>query len=190
MAVSESRKAIGRHLRDAIGGSPRVAKYHDDAEEKEVDILSIAGAPEDGAVTLATIGLSDHDLGLTAGGKPLRIELVMVQREGQDLAPNILATSAFDIIDNAEPVRPDDVLEDQIPEYYPQSPMKHLLLADPFIWDLPTLELPDRLVAFLHAVPIGPGELSVAERDGIDSLLSLLEEHDVDVSDLMRDPVA
>lgn len=190
MAISDSRKAIGRYLRDAIGGSPRVSKYHDAAEAKEIDILAIAGEPDAGSTAIATIGLSDHDLGLTAGGKPLRIELVMVHRTGQDRAANVLATSAFDIIDRAVAVRPDDVLEDEIAEYFPDSPLRHLLLADPFIWDLPTLDLPDRRVAFLHAVPIAPGELAVAERQGTPALLDLLEQGGADVADLERAPLA
>ncbi len=67
------------------------------------------------------------------------------------------------------------------------STLNHVLLLPPFLWaSLKTLELDDKTVAWLMAVPISDAELDFAERMGVDALETAFEKAQIDVFDLNR----
>ncbi|MGE0709270.1 MAG: suppressor of fused domain protein [Planctomycetota bacterium] len=77
-------------------------------------------------------------------------------------------------------------LYDDIP-----SGLPHVLLWDPAPWQdrLPTLELTEKTVAWLWAVPISESELAYLDAHGPEALADALEEANADVADLERSPV-
>lgn len=65
--------------------------------------------------------------------------------------------------------------------------MQHILLIPPFLWDtFSTIELSDKKVAFLQAVPISENERAFALEYGVDSLLSRFDDERVNVFNLER----
>jgi len=69
--------------------------------------------------------------------------------------------------------------------------MKHALFVPPFLWEeaLETLELPERTVAWLLAVPISEAEYQFAEREGSEKLEDLFVKHQIDIFNLERESV-
>lgn len=69
----------------------------------------------------------------------------------------------------------------------------HLLFVPPFLWDEKlntTLQLANRLVTWLLAVPITEAEAVFGATEGSDKLENLLQEKDVAIFDLQRKSVA
>ncbi|GDY33845.1 suppressor of fused domain protein [Gandjariella thermophila] len=131
--------------------------------------------------------------GLTRDGAqfPVRVELVGACANNVDFFPNALSTAAFYVINDHLFCQPGTIFPRVIEMYDPDITMKHLMFVSPFIWgDAPhTLELPDKTVAWLLAVPIAEQERRYAETHGAEALEDLFEQAQIDIFDIDRDPV-
>ena len=186
MAVSEENKTLARYLREIIGGKPSVGRYWDKPERSSVDIFRADDRPDTGVVSYATLGLSDTSLELDVEGVPLRVELVMAAAAEHEAAPHILATAAFNIINDGMAIEPGTIFCDVVGMYLDDSDMKHLLFLPPFLWPLETQRLPRKTVAWLLAVPISNAERAYADEKGTDALEDVFEKEQIDIYDLSR----
>lgn len=183
------KRIIAEKERETIGGSPHVFRYYDDSERIHVDILSSADRPCRGAVSYATIGLSEYDTGLLAGGKRLGIELLGACDAGEPSFANMLASAAFAVMKSGK-CSYGDIIPDIIARYRNDTEMKHFFLTNPFLWDgFGTLESEDRLTAWLLAVPVSDSEKDYADENGWEALEDRFVECGIDILDLERKPV-
>lgn len=190
MSISDENRIIAKSALRTFGGKPSVSKYWDGNNDSSVDMLSTVNRPFDGITSYSTIGLSDYSIGLIVDETPLRIEIVGASATDYEQFPNILASCAFCIINSKFLVSHGEIFRDIIQVYYPNSDMKHVLFLSPFLWeDLKTLELQNKKVAWLLAVPISQDEYLFAQEKGVDSLEELFEQEDIDIFDLERESV-
>ena len=190
MTVSEENKTIARFILQVLGGKPSVSKYWDDGKESNIDLLSTINRPSDGITSYSTIGLSNHSIGFTVEEKPLRVEILGANATENRGFPNILATCAFNVINSKKSISPGEVFQDIVALYYPDSEMKHVLFTNPFLWEsLKSIELPEKTVAWLLAVPISTSEYLYSLDKGIDALEDLFEQEDIDIFDIERKSV-
>lgn len=189
MAVSNIDKIVAKEEARVFGGNPTVAEFFAEAEKKKIVIFQSFDVPEEGVQTCATVGLHEVNIGLVSMGKKLRVEIVGAIDKEVENYDSLIAALAFDIMD-AKRCFPGFVIEDVISEFVPDSEMKHILLTNPSVWeDLETMELDDRLIAWLMAVPISESECEYARRNGTDALEDVLEENEADIWDIYRESV-
>jgi len=190
LSISNENKIIAKTALHAFGGKPSVSKYWDENNVSNIDMLSTVNRPYDGITSYSTIGLSDHSIGYTIDGIPLRLEIVGASATEYEQFSNVLATCAFFIINSNVSVSHGKVLQDIIKIYYPNNEMKHVLLVSPFLWeDLKTLDFQNKKVTWLLAVPISENEYLFAEDKGTDALEELFEREEIDIFDLERESI-
>lgn len=190
MTVTKENKIIARSALEAFGGKPSVSRYWDEHNVSSVDILSTTDRPYEGVTSYSTIGLSDYPIGYSVEKKPLRIEIVGASATLFELFPNIVSTCAFNIINTKLPIAHGKVFKGVIRMYYPDSEMEHVLFTSPFLWEkLHTIDLLEKKVTWLLAVPISTKELLFAEKEGTEALEDLFEKNDIDIFDIRRDSV-
>mgnify|MGYP001179501563 CR=1 FL=1 len=190
MTVTKANKIIARTALEAFGGNPSVSKYWDENNVSNVDILSTIDRPYEGVTSHSTIGLSDYSIGYSVDEKPLRVEIVGAIATMFDLFPNILSTCAFNMINTKLSITHGEIFKGVIKMYYPDSEMEHVLFTSPFLWGkLNSLDLIDKKVTWLLAVPISTKELLYAEKEGTEALEDLFEEKDIDIFNISRKSV-
>lgn len=188
MEPTSQMKEIAKKLSEINGGKPKIDRYHDDNNQSVIDIVTMDNKPDEGEVSFATIGLCNHDIGLTVENKPLRIEIAGACISEFAEFGNIISTCAFNIINSGYECHPGAIFPDVVGMYYEGLEMKHILFIPPFLWDdkLETLYFDDKVVTWLQAVPISEAEYEYAEENGAEALEDLLEEAEVDILDLNR----
>ena len=132
-----------------------------------------------------------YNIGFVVNDVNLRIELVGACDSRFDFFSNILATCAFNIINSNYACFPGTMFTNVISMYDSEMLLKHILFVTPFLWDakLKTLNLVDKKVAWLLAVPISNEEYNYARQEGTDNLETMLEEKQVDIFDLHRSSI-
>jgi len=185
---NETDKMVAKTVLQIIGGTPKVICFYDDDKKYSVDIFIGKDRPFECITSYSTIGLSNHSINLvTSTSKELRIELIGACNNEYDLFPNILSTCSFNIIKDKSTCQQGIVFTNTIEHYYKDIAMKHIVFVDPFMWgNIPSLELEDRVITWLMAVPISQSEFEFLKQYGISSLENLFEEKEVDVCDLKR----
>jgi hypothetical protein len=186
---STDNKLVARHVATAFGGSPQVAEYHHDSLPLAVDLLWCENRPCDGVTAYSTIRLSDHKMFTDTGAEfPTRLELAAACRTEFTQFSNVLASAAFCIIRTKELYAPGSVLRGYVREYFTNSPVPHLYLTAPYLWEgtLPTLNCRTKTVSWLMAVPISDQEFDYLESHDDLALESLLERNETDIFDLNR----
>lgn len=169
---------------------PKVRRYWDEGERHDIHIASLdnpIGFP--GATAVATVGLSDHDLGMG----PVRVELIGAFPMTFAHAANVASTCAFNAFKDRLPTRPDAIHPRVIELYWGAAPLPHILMADPFLWeeDGPhTIEIEGFSIAWLMMVPIAESERLFALQHGVNALRYRLEEANADVLNMARPAVA
>lgn len=193
--ISDDHRRIADAVLDAFGGElPKVMRYLDEPEEHHVNLAMAADVPVAGVTSYSTLGLSDTPL-VDAGKEfGLRVELVGGCESVYDKFANVLSTAAFNIIKDEWFVYPGRIFPEVVAMYYPDLSMRHLLFLSPSVWNLDALELSDKTVAWLHAVPISEDEARYASRQaqvsGDDQALEkLLIRADIDAFNLDRPSV-
>ena len=182
----DKNKIIANELLKVVGGKPKVTRYWDSTNKKSIDVFFAKDQPFNGIITCASIGLSDHNIGLKSSDKKLRVELIGACNDNHPDFPNLLSTAAFEIIDKGS-CNYGTILPRVIELYYPDAIMKHIYLMSPFLWDkLASIELSDLKVAWLLMVPISDGEMKYAMQNGVDELETLFEKEDINIFDLSR----
>lgn len=180
---------VAKYALHFIGGKPAVARYYNDEETKQIDIMTSDSGVIQGIPTCATIGLSQTDLGLSYQGKPLRAELIFVCDASLETACQILATLSFTVMDTKR-CSYGMVIPDVIASYAGGTALKHVVLLSPAFW--PTYRaFADEAytIAWLMAVPITDSEKDYIEQKGVSAFDLLLEEKGADVASLHRKPV-
>ena len=190
-AVSETNKQVARAAAKAFGGSPRVWKFWDDNHESSVDILSCENRPLDGVTSFSTVGLSDWPLYMEGKEYGARLEMVGACGNGFERFDNALATAAFCVINSGWFCYPGAIFPEVLAMHEASATMRHFLFVPPFLWEgeLTTMELEEKTLAWLLAVPISDEELAFAESSGSDELEKLFQERQIDVFDLARPSV-
>jgi hypothetical protein len=188
---SPDNRTVAQTVGNVFGGDWKVHDYYDDARRSHVDLLSAKDRPERGVSSFATIGLSDHPI--YKDGKPLkkpRVELVGACASTFSKFPNVLATAAFEVINDRQFIAPGIVFPGAVSRYLRNTPMRNILFVPPFLWEgLDTLELPTKTVAWLLAVPISDSELKFAIKEGPAKLEDIFAEKQIDIFDIRRSPV-
>lgn len=187
MEPSDSARAAHAELVRVWGARPKVFRHADEGELNSINIASLRDDSLGGATAVATLGLSDHDLGLGS----LRVELVGAFPEDFGEGPNVAATCAFNAFKDGFPVLPDAVHRGVVAMYRPSASVPHILLTDPFLWQSgpATLELDDIRIAWLMMVPIAESEMQFADANGFAELARLMQAADADILDLQRTSV-
>ncbi len=185
--ITESNRTIAQTAADVFDGEPRLHRFYDDDRKSHVDILQCADVPEKGVTSYSTVGLSDAPLFLDGEEYPTRLELVGACASEFENFANVLATSAFNVINTHWFCAPGMIYPEVFAMYQPEGPMRHVLFVPPFLWeDLRTLTLPDKTVAWLLAIPISEAEMQFAEEHGPDKLEDLFVEKQIDIYDFER----
>lgn len=179
-------KRIAQQILNIFEKTPGFYRYGDETESKYVDLAICANTPEEGISSYATIGLFQTNIGLTYNAKPLRIELLAAGAQSVESFDNIMATTAFEIMD-AQTAFPGYVVNNVVSMYIPNREMRHILLTHPFLWDnTQSLTLPDLTVAWLMCIPISDQEKIYCEQNGLDALETIFEQHQIDIFDINR----
>ena len=185
----ERKRQIAFRLRDAFGGTPRIDAYYDESEKARIEIFQCADMPVPGLTSFGTIGLSEHSIGLTTQeGKQLRAELLGMCESDNAIFPNVLASCAFEIINDHQPCRPGAIFCNVISAYDSTFSMKHIYLTYPW-WpeNLMRLDREDSIVLWLAALPISDAELDYLEAKGMDVFEDFLNENQPNAADLNRE---
>jgi hypothetical protein len=188
MNIDKQKKSIAKHIIDVVGGVAQISRYYDKKEIAFIDIVAIKDTPEEGVMFYSTLGVSDHSIGLLSDNLPLRVELIFTIDEKQELVENMLASSAFCIINSNYKCYPGAIFKDIITSYINNIDMKHVMFVQPFLWenDFREYKTDDRIIEWLLAVPISEREYLYAEEQGSEALEELFEKHQIDIFDLTR----
>ena len=183
-------KKIAQHALAFIGGSPTVFEYQNEDNTVSVDIMTCTDETASELTTLSTIGLANVDIGKEFDGRPLKVELMMLGKEGEEIFANILSTAAFRIMENHY-CEFGLVMENVIELYTDNATLKHVVLLQPVFWkNYSPCELDENIIAWLLAVPISEEERLYIEQNGIDKFDDLLEKSNVNFVDLRRENCA
>ena len=188
MVSNERYKQISKYLVGIIGGEPRFEKFLDKKEESSVVIMKILNRPEEGVCSYSTIGLYEHPIGLKYKEQKLRVEFLLTLDQKETSAANILATSAFHVINSGHKCYPGVIFHDIVGMYRSDTQMKHIMFTSPFLWDekLKGFQIDDMVIEWLLAVPISENECKYAEEFGSEALEDLFEQHGIDIFTLER----
>lgn len=191
MANMQNRRRIFNLLHQAIGMTPKVLKYYADGNSADIDIYLGVDRPDVEITTYSTIGLSDYPIGLsTQEGKTIRVEFISMCKSESEYYGNILASCAFNIINDNYTCKPGIVYPNIITKYYNNSVMKHMYFTSPFSWPtLQKIEDDDKVVLWLLAIPISDEEFDYLHENGIERFEELLESHDIKYYDINRQSI-
>jgi antitoxin YqcF len=188
---SNSNLVVYRRAASAFGGHAKVIGFWDGDHKNEIDVLHAVDAPQPGVTCYSTIGVSDSPLYFRGKEYEVRLELAGACSSDFNEFPDALSTAAFSIINSGWFCGPGVIFPEILAPYNKKSPLKHLFFVPPFLWeDLnTTLELPDKKVTWLLAVPITTPEMEYAEKDGPSALEDLFEAKQIDIFDPNRKSV-
>lgn len=182
----DANKIIAKKELEVIGGKPKVFRYLDEKKKKSIDILSCIDRPYTGVTSFATIGLSNHDIGIVSDNKKLGLELLGACDIKEELFSNIISTTAFEIMER-DNCGYGHIIPNVIEQYISDSEMKHVYLMNPFLWDgFKTIEFEDRKVAWLLIIPISDEEKGYAVVNSGNALETKFEEANVDIFNIRR----
>ena len=187
-SISDANKTIAKTVAAAFGGNPKVARFWDDDHKSHVDILTCEDRPQKGVISYSTVGLSDWPLYKGEEEYGVRLEIVGACGSAFTNFDNALSTAAFCIINSKWFCFPGAVFPDVLSMYDCSPTMQHFLFVPPFLWenDLNTIDLEEKKVAWLLAVPISEAERVFADDNGSDKLEDLFVERQIDIFNLHR----
>lgn len=187
MNPSANEKLAFNELVRLWGSRPKVFRYGDDAESSFVNIAHFEDSPVDGVTSVATLGLSDHDLGLGQ----VRVELIGAFPSSFKEGVNVAATCAFNAFKDGVRTVPNAVHSSVLSLYRSNVALPHIMLVDPFLWDNgpSTLDAAGLKIAWLMMVAISESERVFAGEHGGTALASRFEKAQIDIFDLDRPSV-
>jgi hypothetical protein len=182
----ETARAAARAAAEALGGSPRVTRYHDDNEEHSVDILSCEDRPTPGYTSLSTVTLHRYENRLD--DQDIRVELAATAESSAEAMANVLATSAFNVMKDGWLAAPGVVFPGLLQEYGLSETLEHVLWVEPFAYEqLADVDLGEGIRAhWLMAVPISEAERQFLVSEGYDALEKRFEETELEYFNLER----
>lgn len=187
----EYKKKIFQILYEEIGANVKVHSYYDRKEEAKIDLYIAKDRPEVMLSTYSTIGLSEYTIGVTdKKSREIRVEFIGVCSTEVEVFPNILSSCAFNIINSKYTCKPGIVYPGVISSYLKETDMKHIYFTSPFLWEgLQGLEINNHAITWLLAMPISDMEFEYIQCNGDEAFEELLEQSEVDFSDIYRDSV-
>ncbi len=181
-----NNKNVARHGLSFIGGTPKVSRYYNDDESKEIDIMVCRDSIYKDTLVFSTIGLCQYDIGLKVEKRDLRVELLSIGNKKDEKWANILASTAFEVMDTGS-CGYGAIIQSVVREYFPCSSLEHVLLLSPAFWDnYDTLSDDETIVAWLQLLPISESERQFVLTNGVEKFDKLLEEKETDVLDMER----
>ena len=188
MESMQNKKIIFKNLNEVIGFTPKVVAYYDINKTSKIDLYIGDDRPDFGISTYSTIGLSEYSIDVTGkNGKDIRVEFIAICNSDVVEFPNILASCAFNIINSKYSCKPGTVYSNIISDYYDNVEMEHIYFTSPFLWEnLKSLEIDNKTVTWLMAMPISNSEFEFLLANGSDALEDLLEKSSVDVFNMNR----
>lgn len=182
----EINKKIAKHALSFIGGKPQVFQYNSSDESKNVDVMTCRNGQYRDIDVFATIGLANQDIGLFHENRKLRVELMAVGPVGDEDWANIIASAAFEVMDQQE-CGYGTIIPNIVSGYKKASRFPHLLLLSPNYWQSYTpLKTDDLVVVWLLAVPISDSEQEHILKNGVEDFERALEESQVNIWELNR----
>ena len=179
-------KKIADYALAFIGGTPEVFEYHNDDKKKTIDVLFCDNKNKPENFTVATIGLSAIDIGKTLNDLPLRVELIMAGVPGDDAFANIIASAAF-VVQDAADCDLGMIIDDVVAAYVIDTDLQHVLLMNPVFWEkYEPLVTKEATVTWLLAIPISDIEKQYIIANGFDDFAKILDEENVNITDLHR----
>ena len=184
MKPSQAQKDWANILRSTVGGEVAVTMYGD---EEQVARIPIFTGKTNGGVIAATIGLMEVNQSSNPTNK-VHCEILLDSRRDSPVVPSILSTISFYVLKNEWKVAPGKIFEDIVSMYLPETKLPHIYFTAPFQWrDLSKVELPDRTIYPLVAIPISPVEANLASVNQGKELEALWEKLGTDVLNWERD---
>ena len=190
MSTQEINRQIAQWAFNAFQPTGKsVSRVQDSDNVNYVDILVGLNSPVQNCNSYATVNLSDHQIFRKGRSLPFRAEFLGVCDNRYSEYINILATASFCAFKSRWEVGPGVIYPDIVRMYNANWAVKHIILADPFLWGDSFLSrsIGDRTIAWLMAVPITEYECQYAEKFGSDKLLSVLEKNKVDFANMERE---
>jgi hypothetical protein len=185
---SEDNNIVHQTIETNFAGKASVSQYRDEHQKNIIVIAAVENSPRKTIHSYATIGLSNHSIGVLIGGIPLGVEMVGACRQVFEKFPDMLVAISFDITQSKVRFHPGAVYKDVVSRYYPDFEMKHILFVPPYGWnqEFLTLELTSKRVGWLMALPISEAEWKFYKESESGELEELLAEKQVDIYDLGR----
>ncbi|MCX2584178.1 suppressor of fused domain protein [Pedobacter sp. MR22-3] len=184
----DNNKQIAKYIAPILGINPTARRHWDEENKKSIDIFTVIDPLHTNIQFHGTLGVSEAQLKINNEIQNFSLELIIgADKEFTD-TPNILATCGFYIIKDHWECKPGAVFMDMVKMYYDSLEMKHIYFNVPFVWDdkLKPLQLPDKKIVWLLAIPISDKELKYKTENGDKALQELFKKHQIDVFDLNR----
>lgn len=187
MDVRTEHRRLLFEIEKAFGGEASITARGDQGAPGHF-LATVDESPERGMRSISTIALSDFEISKQVQGLPLRVELVAAAPTRlSEALEDMVSHISFNIILDSYPCYPEAIYHDVVAHYLPESPLRHIIMLDPFLWpELDTLRFSDRIVTWLMVAPISDPELQFYAKSGFDALVDLMEKHQVDVTDYLR----
>jgi hypothetical protein len=177
----------GDLLRTALG--PYSARSYRHATDPEValEVLRVGDSPERGTVTYASLGLCD--VAWPEAGRP-RVELVLLSSSDGEVCSQIVANTAFHLMEKRFFPEPGSVVRDVVAvlgagELSKRLPHVYFALPRPWRVHLP-LDVGPPPITLVMVVPVSEREYQHWRQHGTRALEAALTESGVDVADLRR----
>jgi hypothetical protein len=187
--VPETAKSAARAAKAVFGGVFRVTEYLDESEEHAVDVLTCENAPRPGYWVNSTVNL--HLAPNVIDGVDRRVELALVTPSTATVAPNVIATAAFNISKSGWIVAPGVVYPDILTAYGLPDDLPHLMWSWPFDFEeLGEVDLGEGVYThWLVGVPISEAERRFLLSEGFDKLEDRFVDAGIRYQDLDRPSV-
>jgi antitoxin YqcF len=191
MEVTTTMRAVVSAEKALFGGQFSVTRYLDKNDENSLGIVRCAHSLPHSVASYGTVGLSERLFPKTRSNKGHNVEIIGACKEVYELFPNALYTVAVNVINGVVTCYSGALHPGVVAMYYPELEMKHMLLTTPISWPIPPppLELPDRTIQWLQAIPLSDAEYRYAEVNGSDALMEMLHKSGVNLTDLRRTSV-
>lgn len=185
--IPSAHKEWVKHLKSLVGGDTKVISYADESNQNKIPIFTSSNA--DGVVA-ATVGLMEIDQSRNPKNK-VPTEIIMDQLGHDERISNVLSTIAFYIMKDGWKVAPGVIFESMIEMYIPETQLPHVMFVSPFQWsNMSRLQLTDRTIYPLIAVPISEAESKVANENQGRALEALWESRGTNVLNWERSSAA
>lgn len=187
MEFKDYAKKVVSNFKESVRGGVKTYLTRNDLGEVSTYIAETKDDIWEGTTTYATIGLLKENTGYEYEGKPLVTELVAVINSKEEGFANVLGSIVTNTKYFGKESVEGSVHEDVVSQYYPNATTRHIVLTQSVFWEgLYTLDIGDKVLAWLSVIPITDDELVYLEHNGLDSLLNKLEDKGANVSDLER----
>lgn len=193
---SDFEKAVLAYEQERLGRFTRVTAFNSSDNSISIPIATAPDAPEPQLTTVATVGLSQRDNGLSdSGGRPLRVELLATGRSEYEFLAAGLANAALNVASGEYQARPGLVFPGVFGGYSPNITTPHGLLWFPFPWGqrFEGLERDGLSIEWLLVLPVCQAEVDFIAANGpgykgagVNKVIDAFEREQTDVWDFTR----